>query len=80
MKTITRGKERGLSENFAIICFLLMILAAHVFATHSPAMAQSIPAEPSSSIEEMVLNNRSLKKSSPWDPPMNSTEVFLAAV
>ena len=79
MAIIIQDEKLSFSNTFSIIFFLLMLIAAHVFATHSPAIAQSIPAEPSSSIEEMVLNNRSLKKSSPWDPPMNSTGVFLAA-
>ena len=87
MKTITRGKERGLSETFAIIFFLLVLIAAHVFATHSPAMAQSSPAEPNNSIVEKGAKQPELKKVKPLGPadefkrgvPRNSLKGYLKA-
>ena len=68
MKTITRGKERCLSETFTIIFFLLVLIAAHVFATPSPAMAQSSQAEPSNSIEEKDAKQPEPKKVKPLGP------------
>jgi hypothetical protein len=43
MKTMARGEKLGFPDTFKIIFFLLVLIAAYVFATHSPAMAQSGP-------------------------------------
>ena len=43
MKTIIRSEKLGLPDTFAIKFFLFVLIASHVFATHSPAMAQSGP-------------------------------------
>ena len=51
MKTITRGEKLGFPATFAIILFLILLLASYVFAAHSPAMAQSSPANQSNSQE-----------------------------
>jgi MscS family membrane protein len=51
MKTITRGEKLGFPATFAIILFLILLLASYVFAAHSPAMAQSSPANRSNSKE-----------------------------
>jgi hypothetical protein len=44
MKTIDRDEQLGFPDTFKIIFFLLVLIAAYVFATRSPAMAQSGPA------------------------------------
>ena len=72
MKTITRGKERGLSDTFAIIFFLFVLIAVYVFAIHSPAMAHSSPADPSNSIEEKGAKQpepKSVKPLAEWILP-----------
>jgi hypothetical protein len=51
MKTITENEKFGFPETFAIILFLFLLIASHVFAIHSPAMAQSNPATQSNSKE-----------------------------
>jgi hypothetical protein len=43
MKTITGNEKFGFPGIFAIILFLFLLIASHVFAIHSPAMAQSNP-------------------------------------
>ena len=53
MKTITKSKESAFAETSEIVLFLFLIIASYVFATHSPAMAQSGPANQSSSKEDM---------------------------
>jgi hypothetical protein len=44
MKTIDRDEQLGFPDTSKIIFFLLVLIAAYVFATHSPSMAQSGPA------------------------------------
>ena len=51
MKTIPRNEKLGFPETFARIFFLFLLIASHVFATQSPAMAQSNPANQSNSKE-----------------------------
>ena len=41
MKTITRNEKFGFPEVFAVILLLFLLMASYVFATPSPAMAQS---------------------------------------
>jgi MscS family membrane protein len=68
MKIVTRGEERGVPDFFTIILFLFLIIAAYVFATHSPAMAQSGPADLSNSIEEKDAKQPEPKKVKPLGP------------
>jgi len=68
MKTITGNEKFGFPETFAIILFLYLLIASHVFAIHSPAMAQSSPAEPSNSIEEKGAKQPEPKKVKPLGP------------
>jgi MscS family membrane protein len=49
MQTFTRGNKRGFPKIFAIILSLILLVAWYVFTTHSPAMAQSSPANQSNS-------------------------------
>jgi len=51
MKTTTRGEKLGFPETHVIILFLFVLIASYVLATHSPAMAQSGPANQSNSQE-----------------------------
>ncbi len=51
MKAIPRNEKFGFPENFTIILFLFLLIASHVFAIHSPAMAQSGSANQSNSKE-----------------------------
>jgi MscS family membrane protein len=49
MKTFTGNEKFGFPSIFAIILFLFLLIASHVFVIHSPAMAQSSPADQSNS-------------------------------
>jgi len=68
MKTVTRREERGLSATFAIIFFLVFLIASHVLAAHSPAIAQSSPANQSDSKEEKDAKQPEPKKVKPIGP------------
>jgi MscS family membrane protein len=68
MKTVTRGEERGFPEIFAIIIFLFLLIAAYVLAAHSPAMAQSSPADQSNSKEDKSAEQSEPKKVKPLGP------------
>jgi MscS family membrane protein len=68
MNTVTRRKERGLPETFAIIFFLFVLIASYVFATHSPAMAQSSPANQSNATEGKDAEQPEPKKVKPLGP------------
>ena len=68
MKTVTRREERGLSATFAIIFFLVFLIALYVLAAHSPVMAQSSPANQSDSKEEKDAEQPEPKKVKPLGP------------
>ena len=68
MKTITRGEKLGFPETFAIILFLFLLIASYVFATPSPAMAQSGPANQSNSKEDKGAEQPEPEKVKPLGP------------
>ena len=68
MKTITGNEKFGFPETFAIILFLFLLIASHVFAIHSPAMAQSNPATQSNSKEGKAADQPEPKKVKPLGP------------
>ena len=87
MKTINTREERGFPENFAMIFFLFVLIAAYVFATHSPAMAQSGPNNQSNSKEDKNDREPEPKKVKPLGPadefnrgvPLSSLKGYLKA-
>jgi len=68
MKTVTRGEERGVPEFITIILFLFLIITSYVLAAHSPAIAQSSPANQSDSKEEKDAKQPEPKKVKPIGP------------
>ena len=68
MKTITRGEKLGLPETFAIILFLFLLVTSFIFATPSPAMAQSGPANQSNSQEGKDAEQPGPQKVKPSGP------------
>jgi len=68
MKTFTGGEKSGFPKIFALIPTLFLLIASYVCATHSPAIAQSNPADRSSSREGMGVEYPSPKKVKPWRP------------
>ena len=68
MQTFTRGEKLGFPETFAIILFLFVLIASYVFATHSPAMAQSGPANQSSAKEGKGAEQPGPQKIKPLGP------------
>ncbi len=68
MKTIARGEKLSFPETFVIILFLFVLIASYVFATHSPAMAQSSPANQSSTKEGNGAEQPEPKKVKPLGP------------
>ncbi len=65
MKTTTRGEKLGLPETFAIILFLFLLVTSFIFATPSPTMAQSGPANQSNSKEVKGAEHPEPKKVKP---------------
>jgi MscS family membrane protein len=86
MKTITRSEKFFFPENFAIL-LLSLLLALHVFATHSPAMAQTSSADQSKSEEVEEAKPPEPKKVKPLGPadeynrgvPRSSLKGYLTA-
>jgi MscS family membrane protein len=68
MKTIARGEKLAFPETFAIILFLFLLIASYVFATLSPAMAQSSSANQSSSKEDKSADQPEPEKVKPLGP------------
>jgi MscS family membrane protein len=68
MKTITGNEKFGFPETFAIILFLYLLIASHVFATHSPVMAQSASSNQSNSKEGEGAQQPEPKKVNPLGP------------
>ncbi len=68
MKTIIRGETLGFAESFAIILFLFLLIASHVFATQSPAMVPSSPANESNSKERKDAEQSKPEKVKPLGP------------
>ena len=68
MKTVTRAEKRGLSATFAIIFFLVLLIASHVLAANLPAIEQSSPANQSDSKEEKDAKQPEPKKVKPLGP------------
>jgi len=68
MKTISRNEKHGGSETFAIIIFSILVIAVNIFATPSPAMAQSASADQSNSTEGKVAAQPEPKKVKPLGP------------
>ena len=67
MKTITRGKKFSFPENLTIL-LLSLLLAFNIFATHSPAVAQSSSADQSKSEEAEEAKPPKPKKIKPLGP------------
>ena len=68
MKTINRGERLGFPETFTIILFLFLLIASYVFATISPAMAQSSPANQSDAKADQGAKQPEPKKAKPLGP------------
>jgi MscS family membrane protein len=68
MKAISRNEKHDGPETFTIILFLLLIIASILFTTHSPAMAQSSPANQSNSQEGKDAEQPEPKKTKPLGP------------
>ena len=68
MKTVIRREERGLSEIFAIKFFLLVLIAAYVFAFPSPTVDQSGPNNQSNSKEDKNDREPEPEKVDPLGP------------
>jgi len=66
MKTITGNEKPAFPETFALILFL--IIASYVLAAHSPAMAQSSPANQSNATEGKDAEQPEPKKVKPLGP------------
>ena len=66
MKTITRGEKPAFPETFALILFLF--IALYVLISHSPAMAQSSPANHSNTKEDNSTKEAEPKKIKPLGP------------
>ena len=68
MKSITRDRLPGFPEIAVTISFLFLFIALYVFATHSPAMAQSSPADQSNSQEGTGAQQPEPEKVNPLGP------------
>ena len=68
MKSITLNEKLGFHETFAIMFFLFVLIVSYVFATHSPAIAQSNPANQSDSKEEKDAKQPETEKVRPLGP------------
>jgi MscS family membrane protein len=87
MKPVTRSEKLGLPDTFAIILFLFVLIASYVFATPSPAMAQSLSANPGTAQEgegARQPEQRKVKPSGPADEftrgvPRTSLKGYLKA-
>ena len=63
MKTFTNCEKFGLPETLATRLVLFLLAASYVFATHSPANAQSSSAKPANSQEAEIVQKTEPKKS-----------------
>jgi MscS family membrane protein len=68
MKIITRAEKRSCPETVTLIFILFLIIASYVLAAHSPAMAQSSPANQSNTKEDNGAKEAEPKKVKPLGP------------
>ena len=68
MKNITWGEKPAFPETFAIIIFMFLLIAAYVFATHAPAMAQSSATNQSNAAEGQDAKQPEPKKAKSLGP------------
>ena len=68
MKTITWSETLGFHKSFATILYLFLLIGTYTFATYSPAMAQSSPANQSDAKEAEDAKQPEPKKVKPLGP------------